>query len=373
MGVLLRDKFPAYITWDVYLENQRRIQQNRPTGFSQGTARRGEAILTGLLVCNKCGLRMATAHRSRTRSYYSCESHRREGRPRCCRGLGSRELDELITHQVLRALCPAAVDLSLRAAADVEQERQSLHGHWRRRLEQSRYECERIERQYQTVEPEHRRVARTLEARWDEALRNEQQLREDHERFLKETPDRLSDSERSQIVALSESIPTLWFAPATTARDRKQIIRCLVEKIVVDVGDHESVDVTIHWTGGFTSQHEIARSVSQYEQLQEFDQLVTRIRTLHAAGEPIPAIARQLNEEGFTPPRRVYCQWTDKVAETAGNRQRAESKPHLSTGRVESEGSCGVAAGPASKDLLLDPAGLDPFTAHTRETLDRVG
>lgn len=304
MRVLLQDQFPAYISWDQYLDNQNRLQSNRSTSATPGTVRQGEALLTGLVVCGQCGYRLDTHHRTRNRSYYSCESHAKEGRPKTCRGLGARELDELVTEQVLRALEPAAIDVSLRAAADIERERQRLHDHWRRQLEQARYEAERVERQYQAVEPENRRVARSLETRWEAALQKEQEIREDYERFLQSTPATLTEAERSRIATLAKNTASLWHAPETTAQDRKQIIRCLVEQVVVDVQSHEFVDVTIHWKGGFTSQHEIARAVARYDQMRDYDQFVERIQELHSQGHSVPAIAAQLNEEGFVPPRR---------------------------------------------------------------------
>src|SRR5438132_9418687 len=103
----------------------------------------------------------------------------------CC-GLGAAALDDLVGQQVLRALEPAALELSLQAMQQVQQERQRLHSHWQQRLERARYEAQRAERQYQAVEPENRLVARTLEQRWEESLRTQRALQEQYERFQRE-------------------------------------------------------------------------------------------------------------------------------------------------------------------------------------------
>src|SRR4029078_4353925 len=87
---------------------------------------------------------------------------------------------------------PAALDLSLQAAADIKRERERLHQHWTQSLERAQYESQRTERQHQSVEPENRLVARTLEQRWEESLRQERQLREEYDRFLATTPATLS-------------------------------------------------------------------------------------------------------------------------------------------------------------------------------------
>ena len=197
------------------------------------------------------------------------------------------------------------MDLSLQAAADIKRERERLHQHWTQRLERAQYESQRAERQYQSVEPENRLVARTLEQRWEESLRQERQLREEYDRFLATTPASLSDADAERIRAASRNISALWHAADTTPQDRKAIVRCLVDRVVVHVEQRsEYVDVTIHWHGGFTSQHQVVRPVFCYTQLRDYDLLIARIKTLHQEGKSVPAIAEQLNQEGFVPPRR---------------------------------------------------------------------
>jgi hypothetical protein len=97
----------------------------------------------------------------------------------CC-GLGAAALDELVGQQILRALEPAALDLSLKALENVQHERQRLHHHWQQRLERAAHEAERAERQYHAVEPENRLVARSLEQQWEQALRTQQVVQEDY-------------------------------------------------------------------------------------------------------------------------------------------------------------------------------------------------
>ena len=188
---------------------------------------------------------------------------------------------------------------------DVQRDRARLDKHWRQRLERARYEAEDAERRYRAVDPENRLVARSLEQRWEETLRAERQVRDDYDRFLREQPPQLSPEERARIAALSSDLPALWHAPGTTHRDRKEIVRHLVEKVVVHVkNDSEYVDVTIHWQGGFTSQHEVVRPVRSYEQLRDFDKLMDRIVALRHEGHTAAQIADCLNREGFSPPKR---------------------------------------------------------------------
>ena len=303
--VLKRDHLPAYITWEKYLSNQQRLQENRNQPNSSGVPRQGAALLSGLLVCGTCGYRMRPSYGSAARPTYACNWHLMDARPQTCSSMKAGVIDDLVTQQVLRALEPAALELSLQAEADVCQERQRLHRHWQKQLERARYEVERAERQYQAVEPENRLVARTLEQRWEETLRQQRQLQEEYDRFLQEQPAQLSEEERNRIRELSNDMPALWHAPATTAAERKEIIRCLVEKVVVQVRkDSEYVAATIHWQGGFTSQHEIVRPVASYARMRDFPQLCERLRDMHKEGLNAAQMADKLNQEGFSPPKR---------------------------------------------------------------------
>jgi hypothetical protein len=146
-------------------------------------------------------------------------------------------------------------------------------------------------------------VARTLEQRWEQALCQERQLAEDHERFQRHQPASLTAAERQEIEALAD-LPALWQAPATTTADRKEIIRTLVERVIVHVRkDSEYVEATIHWQGGFTSQHELLRPVGSYEQLRDFKPLMERLVQLHTQRQRAPQIAETLNRQGFHSPK----------------------------------------------------------------------
>jgi DNA invertase Pin-like site-specific DNA recombinase len=303
--VLKRDCLPAYITWDRYMVNQESLHQHRSGPGCKGSPREGSALLTGLIVCGNCGRCLQASYRTRHGAYYSCVRHLHEGTEQTCFGLKAAPVDDLVERQVLRALEPAALELSCRALEDVQRDRARLDKHWKQRLERARYEAEDAERRYRAVDPENRLVARSLEQRWEETLRAEREVRDDYDRFLREQPPQLTHEERATIAALSSDLPALWHAPGTTPKDRKEIIRHLVEKVVVHVNnDSEYVDVVIHWRGGFVSQHEVVRPVRTYEQLRDLDKLMDRLVALRHEGRTAAEIAVCLNQEGFVPPKR---------------------------------------------------------------------
>ena len=300
--VLQRDRLPAYITWERYLANQQRLRANRSWPDAPGVPRVGAALLPGLLVCGACGRRMHAGYRTKAKPYYECMRRKLEGSS-CC-GLGAAAVDDLVSQQLLRALEPAAMELSLQAMRNVHQERERLHHHWEQRLQRAVQEAQRAERQYHAVEPENRLVARSLEQRWEESLRTQCALQEEYDRFLQDQPRQLSEDERVQILALAGDIPTLWNSPQTPAADRKEIVRLLVERVVVHVrSDSERTEVDMVWRGGMTTSHAVVRSVSRYESLSDYRQLLARIGQLRHDGLTIARVAMQLNKEGYRTPR----------------------------------------------------------------------
>ena len=269
---------------------------------------------------------MYASYRSKSTAYYECTRRKNEGST-CC-GLEAGVVDDLVAQQVLRALEPATLELSLKAIQDVHQERERLHRHWKQRLERATYEAERAERQYQAVEPENRLVARSLERQWEEALRNQRDLAEEYDRFLKEQPPHLSEDQRARILALSSDLPTLWNAPETTAADRKEIIRLVVERVEVHVrAETECGEVVISWRGGVTTRHEIVRPVSRYESLGRYDQLMNRIIEMRQEGQTIKQIAAQLNAEGYRTPR-------SRKGYTSTSVRKLLSRGELTRGRI---------------------------------------
>ncbi len=308
VAVLIHDRLSAYITWEQYLANQEQLRQNRALKGSRGAPRRGEALLAGLVVCGKCGHHMNTRYPGDKKPCYQCNEFYSAAVAELtepCGRIAAATLDDLVAREVLRALEPAALELSLRAIEDAERDRKRLHDQWRQRLERVRQQAARAERQYQLAEPENRLVARTLEARWEDALKLQRQEEEEYDRFLAQQPATLSPTEREQIRMLSESVVQLWNAEGTSTVDRKQIVRCVVERVIL-VTDRttELNEVTIVWHGGLATKHHVARPVGSFEQLKDYRKLTERIRELHATGLHYFQIADALNHEGFSPPRR---------------------------------------------------------------------
>jgi DNA invertase Pin-like site-specific DNA recombinase len=305
--VLLPDRCPAYITPERFWANQDRLTANRASAATPGAPRRGPALLGGLLVCGRCGYRLMVNYNDNGRSLrYCCSRGLTSYGEMECQTLAGRRLDALLAQQVLAVLQPAALELHLAAAEDIEQQRKLLHQNWQEQVQRADYKVDLAERQYQAVDPQNRLVAAVLEQRWEEALREQQRLRVEYEQFCHSQPARLTAAERQQIRQLAQDIPALWHAETTTAEDRKRLVRILIEQIEVDVqGKTEQVKVAIHWCGGSVSHHDLVRTVQRYEQLADYPRLCARIDELRQQGKSMAEVATCLNAEGFHPPKRV--------------------------------------------------------------------
>lgn len=306
-AVLLPGRCPAYISEERFRANQRRLHDNRSGADTPGAARHGPSLLGGILSCGVCGCRLMVNYNGGGRHLrYVCARGRCTYAEPECQSLAGHGLDALVAGQVLEALGPAALELHLAAAADVEGQRRLEHEDWGRRLERARYEAGRARRQYELVEPENRLVARELERAWEAALAEQGRLEGEYERLCQARPRRLSDGEREAIRALAGDLPGLWEAATTTAADRQRVVRLLVERVVVRVeGKSERVDVAIHWAGGCVTRHEAARTVGRYEQMSGYPRLCAFIDGLRAGGASMDEVARRLNAEGFRPPKKA--------------------------------------------------------------------
>lgn len=303
--VLLPDLIPAYISWSQYEQNVARLEANRNRADTIGAARHGPSLLAGLLVCGKCNCRMIVRYGGPRHVHsYTCSTLATNYGGEYCQYLPGEAIDAFVSHWVLRALEPAALTLSLEATARLEQERQELDQLWRQRLERAVYESERAARHYRLVEPEHRLVARQLAKEWEEKLTAQRQLQEDYQRFLQTQAHVLTRSEREAIEALAHNIPSLWQAPTTTVADRKEIVRQLIQRVIVaSEGPSERVQITIEWAGGGATAGIATRPINRIENLSYYPQLCDRIRSLAQAGLGSGQITTCLAEDGFRSPK----------------------------------------------------------------------
>jgi hypothetical protein len=273
----------------------------------EGVPRGGAALLGGLIRCGQCGRRMTVAYHNNGREarYVCSQLATTFGGPRC-QSISAQPVDGLLGELILAALAPSAIEVSLQLVEDLALERAERARQWTQRLERARYETTLARRRYESVDPQNRLVARTLERDWEAALTAEQTAQAEHERELAREPPRLQAAEQQVIRRLAEDVPALWHASTTKAVDRQTIARLMLDGVAVRIErDSERVEVCCEWAGGVKTRHELVRTVQRFEQLHEFDELLAQIRRLRAEGCPASVVAEKLNAAGWRPPKRA--------------------------------------------------------------------
>ena len=302
--VFIKDRHPAYISWEQYENNRRRLLENDNRGDRNGPVRGGSALLAGLVRCTACGRRLPVSYPHRGHPLYYCNRHHTVANAEpCFSSIRCQILDELVTSQLLEVLAPAGVELSLRVIEDEQTRREqweTLHVH---RLEQANYAVELAERRYQEVDPANRLVAGRLEQQWEAALIQQKAAQTALDQLRQEQPICLRASEREQLRNACADIASLWRG-AASLEDRQQIVRLLLERVEVEAPTQsEQVRVRLHWSGGFETLHDGTRTVQQYCQMDCYDRLLDRLLELTLSGVRISKVAEILASEGFRSPR----------------------------------------------------------------------
>jgi DNA invertase Pin-like site-specific DNA recombinase len=301
--VLIWDHHPGFIDRQTFEHNQARIAKNtRPRAHETGgAAREGAALLQGIAVCGRCGRKLKVHYdgrRGQQRPAYHCPgSVLVEGRGQWCLRVGGVQIDEAVAGALLAALTPAGVKAALTAAETLEADHDAALKQWQLQVERARYEAERAERRYRQVEPEHRLVARGLERDWEQALQAlataeaELALRE------RQRPRTLTPAEREQLLRLGADLGRVWSAPTTSDRDRKQLLRCLIEEVILDVErEQRRATLTLRWRGGALS--ELAVPLPRRQPTIRTDEDTIALLERLALHYPDATIAGILNRQG---------------------------------------------------------------------------
>ena len=213
--------------------------------------------------------------------------------------LSGEAIEQLAAEQILVALEPASLELSLAAAERIETHRGEVERHWQLRLERARQEADRAFRQYDAAEPENRLVSRTLESRWEAALCEVRTLTEEYDRFRASRSLTLSPAERHSIEQLSTNLPRLWNAPSLAVGQKRRVVELLLEKAVVRCDGDERVTVVFHWRGGTATTHAIPRCVHRWSDLSHYASIVSHIAEMGSRGSTSAEIASSLNTQGY--------------------------------------------------------------------------
>ncbi len=254
-AVLIQDHHPGFIDWATFQANQARLDSNtRPKPHQSGGAvREGSALLQGLVTCGHCGRRLHVHYRGRNSApgYHCAGKDLVNGRGVYCLNVGGTGIEQAVAAAFLTAITPAAIEATRLSVEQLQTNHDAALSQWRLEVERARYEAERAERRYRTVEPENRLVARGLEAEWEKRLRDLVAAEMELRRREQQRPNALGPEQLKRIQMLGSDIRQVWAAATTTDRDRKELLRTLLEEVILNLKRAEGhAHLTLRWRGG---------------------------------------------------------------------------------------------------------------------------
>jgi DNA invertase Pin-like site-specific DNA recombinase len=261
--VLIPGHHPGYLGWDAYQDNQARLRANyrAPRGDGGGAARKGAALLSGLLRCGKCGRMMQvgySGHGGDAPRYVCGRGTQLYGTPPC-QSIGGACLHRAVLGQLFQVLQPASLEATARAMANAEQRHRQQVTAFETALERARFEADRAMRKHDEVEPGNRLVARTLEARLEERLAGLHRAEAALAAARARHPVQLTGDELAWLSRAGADVRAVFDAPATTNSQRKQLIRAVISEIVLTIDRQaRTCHALIAWQGTATTALTIA-------------------------------------------------------------------------------------------------------------------
>ncbi len=301
-SVLIPGHHPGFIDWSTFEMNQARLASNCRPGPQQaaGVLREGSALLQGLATCGRCGRRLRVFYQGKnsTPGYYCANSQAFNGRGIWCLWVGGRRLDQAVVETFLAAIAPAGLEAAITAQSLGESAHQTALKQFRLQVERARYETERAERRYRTVEPENRLVARTLETEWENQLHDLRTIEAELARKEQEQRLQLTDAQREEIRALGTDLKHVWMAPTTTDRDRKELLRALLDEVRIDVqADLGKAHLVLRWKTSAVTELDVVWNLARQATLRTDEDTIELMRRL-AFHHSDAIIAGVLNRQG---------------------------------------------------------------------------
>jgi DNA invertase Pin-like site-specific DNA recombinase len=246
----------GYISWQQFEANQKRLADNA-LGFGAarkgGPAREGPALLQGRVLCGLCGERMSIQYHllhQKVLPTYVCQQASVKRAEKVCQRVPGGVVDQAISHLLLELMQPMTLQVALAVQQEVEARVNETQALRQKHVERAQYEAELARRRYMQVDPENRLVADSLEAEWNSKLRilaeaQQQYDEQNHKQRL------LIDAQTSeQLLSLATDFPRVWNDPEVEPRERKRVVRLLIEDVTLING--ETIQVHVRLRGGAT-------------------------------------------------------------------------------------------------------------------------
>ncbi|TVQ81361.1 MAG: recombinase family protein [Flavobacteriales bacterium] len=298
----IKDAHPGYITWKEYQENIQRLLENRQdTELTRKCPpREGPALLQGLAVCGNCGRKMTIRYHERRGSRlspdYVCRGSMRKFEPRVCQSIPGHEIDKLIATTLLEKMTPAAIEVALAVQTELHSRIEEADKIHYRKVEQAQFERDLARRRYMNIDPDNRLVADELESEWNAKIREYNAAKEEYKARTKSDILAINEEQKAQVLELTKDFSKLWNSKNTSDKDRKRMVRLLIEDVTLRKS--EKLSIKIRFKGGQTSSSELPLPKSAWVEKKHSPTIIKKIDELledHTDGEA----AEKLNQLGL--------------------------------------------------------------------------
>jgi len=245
---------PGYITWEQFEANQRKLQENAQAygaDRKKSPPREGPALLQGIVLCGRCGKRMTVRYhqiRGRLVPDYICQRDGIERAERICQSIAGAGLEAAIGTLLLETVTPLALEVALSVEEELKRRREEVARLRQKHIERLRYEAELARRRFMQVDPDNRLVADELEGEWNDKLRAHKEALQELEEQKRAQAQTLNQEQRDRILALAKDFPMLWNDPRTPSRERKRMVRLLIEDVTLT--RNSGITAHIRFKGG---------------------------------------------------------------------------------------------------------------------------
>lgn len=298
--VIIPDVFEGYISWEQYQKNERQLTSNAAAHGEErrrSPAKSGPALIQGIVLCGKCGKRMTTHYHTRNGKLvpdYVCQRQAVETATKHCQYVLGDPVDDLISKMLVEMVTPMSLDVSMRVFEEIRTRHEDVVRLHQTGLERAHHEAELAQRRFLRVNPENRLVADSLESRWNEALHTVTELEEKYERLIVEYKNDLTSEKVEQIRKLAEDFPAVWNDPRTSAKQRKRMVRLLIEDVTLLKTD--VIHVKVRFKGGDSMERCVPIPPRVWEIHQTSTEVIERIREM-APTKTNSEIAKELNQQ----------------------------------------------------------------------------
>jgi DNA invertase Pin-like site-specific DNA recombinase len=304
--IIVQDKYPAYLNWETFVRIQSMLRDNYAEydrNPSRGVPRPGAVLLQGIVYCGECGHKMVVQYKGG--HYYLCNYLQQARGVPVCQRIPADPVDQQVVQAFFQALSPIELDAYEQTLQAQRAAVQKIGHAQEQQLQRLRYEAALAQRQYDQVDPDNRLVAAELERRWEASLVALKQAEKSFTLELQSTPTpaSLPAELKTALTAIGQKLPQIWDqAQVLSTPHKKALLRCLIDKVVLQRTAPDQVQTRIVWQGGATTTFQVPVSVGASIDLPRFTEMEQLVIQLSRQGQSDEKIADHLTTLGHRSP-----------------------------------------------------------------------